>query len=57
MVSAERLADKLQAGRQGGPAMLHQYPCGRIVSFIGLFGAAHGGPFILSRLCNVLECE
>ena len=25
--------------------MLHQYPCGRIVSFIGLFGAAPaGGP-------------
>jgi hypothetical protein len=37
--SAERLADKLRAGRRVGPTMLHQCPCGRIGSFIGLFGS------------------
>jgi len=40
--SVERLADKLRAGRRVGPSMLHQCHCGRIDSFIGLFGSAPG---------------
>jgi hypothetical protein len=35
--SVERPADKLRAGRRVAPSMLHQCPCGRIDSFIGLF--------------------
>jgi hypothetical protein len=34
--SAQRFADKLRAGRRVAPSMLHQCPCGRIDSFIGL---------------------
>ena len=32
----QRLADKLRAGRRVAPSMLHQCPCGRLDSFIGM---------------------
>jgi len=39
MVTRSRPAAQQRACRLTGPLMLHQCPCGRIVSFIGLFGS------------------